>query len=553
LTNKYTYQQYAQDVIDGKVSTCENVRLACRRFVQLQQKKEYDFVESAANHAVDFLHLCKHHKGELSGQTLKLEPWQQFLVASIFGFYYAGTRKRLVKTAYVEVPRKNGKTMLASAIALYMLVADGEAGAEVYSAATKRDQAKICFENAVQMVKKSPELSEHVTVRRNLITVEETASSFVPLGRDADGMDGLNIHCAIVDELHAHRTRDTWDVLNTGTGSRVNPLVMAITTAGYNRHSVCYAMHDYTERINSGLTDDDSFFGVIYSIDADDDPHSIESWRKANPNYGVSALHSKLSTASKQAENMPSSYNSFVRLHLNVWTESETRFIESAVWSACDIEPINERDFYGKKCWAGLDLSSTRDITAFVLVFKNSDGTFSVLPRFWLPADSVAERVRSDKVPYDVWIRDGLIESSEGNVLDYDFVLDRIVKDSELFDIQNIAYDRWGASRMRLDMQDNGLPIVEFGQGFASMSPPTKELERLTLGKKLNHGGNAVLNWMIANTVIRMDPSGNKKPDKERSIEKIDGIVALIMALAMADTAETKNESIYESRGIRII
>ncbi len=546
-------QEYMDGVLSGVVVAGEWTRRAVQRHLDdLAHGDERGlwFDPVAALRAIQFMSLMKHSKGEWAGQFLRLEPWQLFYLWTLFGWVREdGTRR--FRTSYLEVARKNGKSTLAAAIGLYLFIADGEPGAEIYTAATKRDQARITHSEATRMVKANPALRKRVTVFKDNLHIVDTASKFEPLGRDTDSLDGLNVHGAIVDEVHAHRTRDLWDVLDTATGARRQPLMLAITTAGFDRHSLCWELHEHTEGVLDGSRHDDAWHGIIYTIDDGDDWQDENIWPKANPNLGVSVYMDDMRRQAARAAQMPSALNAFLRLRLNVWTQSETRWIDMDVWRA-NAGHVDPDVLRGRICYGGLDLSSTSDITAFVLVFppQHDGDRYQVLCRFWIPEESMRDRSRRDRVPYDAWVREGYITATPGNVIDYDYVLAQIDEDAGRYDIQEIAFDRWGATRIVQQLEDAGMTVVQFGQGFSSMSPPTKELERLLLGGKLAHGGNPVLSWMAGNVVVREDPAGNIKPDKGKSIEKIDGIVALVMALDRALRHGNSGRSVYEERGV---
>lgn len=552
-----TWDRYIDGVMDGKIVTNRWVRLAVERHLRdLEdgEDRELWFDAKAAQLAINFFQFCKHSKGEWAGQTVELEDWQAFKTAIIFGWKrYNGARR--FRTVYIEEPRKNGKSTWAAGVGLYLLVADGEPGAEIYTAATKRDQARIVHSEATRMVKASPALRKRVRVFKDNLHIEGTASKYEPVGRDADSLDGLNVQGAIVDELHAHKTRDLWDILDTATGSRRQPLLLAITTAGFDRQSICWEQHEYTEKILEGLIQDDSFFGLIYSMDEGDDWEDESVWYKANPNLGTSKKLEDMRRQALKAKETPSALNAFLRLHLNVWTQAETRWLSPDSWAACG-HAVDADGLRGRTCYGGLDLSSTTDISAFVLVFPpEQDGdTYKVLPRFFIPEAAMRERSRRDRVPYDAWVREGYITATPGNVIDYSFILAQIDEDAQRYDLKEIAFDRWGATKIVQELQDLGGEdfVAQFGQGFASMSAPMKELEKLVLSKQLAHGNNPVLSWMASNIVARQDPAGNIKPDKEKSTEKIDGIVALIMGLDRA-TRHTDTGSIYESRGVLVL
>lgn len=552
---KLLAEQYCDDVLSGRIVACKWVRLACerhRRDLATGASRGLRFDERRAQLPIAFFSLLKHSKGEWAGRTISLEPWQQFMLWVLFGWVRAdGTRR--FRTAYLEVARKNGKTTLAAGIGLYLMLADGEPGAEVYSAATKRDQARLSHAEATRMAKASPAVRREVRIFKDNIHIQDTASKFEPLGADADTMDGLNVHGAIIDELHAHKTRDTWDVLETATGARRQPILFAITTAGYDRQSVCWQQHEYTEKVLERVIDDDAWFGMIFTLDEGDDWQDDRVWIKANPNLGVSKKWDDMRRKAARAREMPAALNAFLRLELDVWTQSDVRWVPFDHWQACG-QAVDADGLRGRKCYAGLDLSSTTDVSAWVLVFppESPEDSYLVLPRFFIPQESMVERVRRDRVPYDAWVRNGYLTATHGNVIDYEFILAQVDADAQAYDIQEVAFDRWGASRIQTQLMDRGGDewLVQFGQGFASMSPPMKELEKLILGHKIAHGNNPVLNWMAANLVADTDAAGNIKPDKQRSREKIDGMVALIMALDRA-TRQRPVESVYEARGVR--
>lgn len=555
---RYTYQQYIDDVLSGRQRVCKSVRLAVERHVRDLEtggERGLRFDHEAAQHIIDFFGFLRHSKGEWAGRPITLEPWQQFLLGCLFGWQRADGKRRF-RVAYLEIPRKNGKSTIAAGVGLYLLDADGEGGAEVYSAATKRAQAKITFDEATRMVKASPFLRRRIRTFRDNLHIFGTASKFEPLGRDADSMDGLNVHGAIIDELHAHKNRDVWDVLETATGARQEPLMFAITTAGFDRQSICYEMHEYTSKILDQLIEDDSFFGVIFAVDEGDDWEDRANWAKANPNLGISAKLDDLERKAAKAREMPSALNSFLRLHLDVWTQAEHRWMDADRWRAC-AHAVDGEGLRGRTCYAGLDLSNTTDIAGYALVFPPvADGDrYQVLWRFFLPDESMRERSKRDRVPYDAWVRQGYITTTPGNVIDFEFILAALDEDAQRYDLGEVAFDRWGAAWIQTKLMEKGGEdwLVQMGQGFASMSAPMKELERLVLDDRLAHGGNPVAAWMADNLVARQDPAGNIKPDKEKSIEKIDGQVMLIMALDRATRHQPDDESVYEQRGIRVL
>lgn len=561
--------QYAEDVLEGRVVVCQWVRNAVERHIDdLERGHERGlyFDEAAAWRVIIFCRLCYHYKGSFAGKAFDPEPWQLFFLWVLFGWKREKDGGRRFRIFHLEIARKNGKTFLCAVIALYLTYADGEPAAEVYSVATKKDQAKICHGDAGKIIKKSPAISNVFTVLNNNISVESSDSKFEPLGRDSDSLDGLNVSGAIMDELHAWKNRDLWDVIDTATDARTQPLIGAITTAGYNRQTICWNHNVHLKKILSNLVQDDEFFGMIFTLDDPDEEQFDEAaWIKANPNLGVSIQMDKLRNMITRAREIPSQLNAVLRLRLNIWTQAESRWISPDKWAACNKGEIDERSLYGRSCYGGLDLSSTTDITAFVLVFPPVDGEtdYIVLCRFWVPDNCIEERVRRDRVPYDVFIRQGLVTATPGDVIDYEWVVSQVKKDAEDFDLQEIAFDRWGATMIFQKLEEilpavingNGKEqkrIIGFGQGYASMSPPMKEMEKLIIGGNINHGGNPVLAWMADNVVATQDPAGNVKPDKSKSIEKIDGVVAKIMAIDRAlHGMQERKKSVYETRGLR--
>lgn len=462
------------------------------------------------------------------------------------------------------IPTHN--STIAAGVALYLLDADREPGAEVYTAATKREQARIAWSEAKRMVQSSAFLRRRIRSVRDNLHILNTASKLEPLGRDTDSMDGLNVHGAIVDELHAHKNREVWDLLDTATGSRRQSMIFGITTAGVDKQSLCWNLHEYTEKILEQTVVDDSFFGIIYTLDLEkkdtdgkviepgDDWEDETCWIKANPNLGASKKLDDMRRKANTAAEMPTAQNSFLQRELNYWTQATVRWINAPRWLACS-QAVSEDGLRGRQCFGGLDLSSTSDVTAFVLVFppQTPEDPYQVLCRFWVPEETMRERTKRDRVLYETWVRQGYMMTTPGNVIDHDFIVSEIDELAQRYDIKEIAFDRWGAAQIQTTLQGMGGEdfLVQFGQGFASMSAPTKELERLIGAGRLAHGGHPVLTWMAGNVVASKDAAGNIKPDKAKSTEKIDGIVALVMGLDRATRHQPEPESVYEERGIR--
>ena len=510
---------------------------------------DYTFDKRAADLAVAFFEkLLVHSKGEWAGKPFKLQDWQRDdIIRPLFGWKRTADKTRRYRTAYIEVPRKNGKSTLSAGLALYLLFADGEPGAEVYSAAADTDQARIVFEEAQRMVESSPALSQHGKVFRRSIIVQSERSTYRVISADAHTKHGFNAHGIVFDELHAQPNRELWDVLNTSTGARRQPLMIMITTAGvYDPESICWEQHEYARQVLDGTLEDDSYFAYIAAADETDDWTNPITWAKANPGLGVTIKLDYLEGECKRAINSPAYQNTFRRLHLNQWTAQEERWLDIMAWNACKRDRPN---LLGRVCFGGLDLASTTDIAAYVLCFPpDSEGDpYWLLPFFWIPGANLIDRARRDRVPYDAWVRDGYINTTPGDVIDYDYIEQTIRQLALDYEIQETAFDRWGATRIYQKLEEARMTMVQFGQGFASMSPPMKEFLTLILSRRIAHDGNPVLRWMADNVVARTDPAANIKPDKAKSRARIDGIVASIMGL---DRALRNQPSVYESRGV---
>lgn len=512
---------------------------------------------AAADYAVEFIQCLSHTKGIFAGTPFTLIDWQERIIRDIFGILKPSGYRQFT-TAYVEIPKKQGKSELAAAVALYLTCADGEQRAEVYGAAADRQQASIVFDVAADMVRMCPSLAKRVKIlqsQKRLIYLP-TNSFYQVLSADAYSKHGFNVSGVIFDELHTQPDRRLYDVLTKGSGdSRTQPVYLFLTTAGTDTHSICYEVHQKALDIIEGRKSDRTFYPVIYGADMDDDWGDPEVWKKANPSLGITVSMEKVREAYESARLSPGDEQAFRQLRLNQWTNATVRWMPSEAWKACSF-PVSEEELEGRVCYGGLDLSSTTDITAFVLVFppEGEDGKYIILPYFWIPEESMEQRVRRDHVPYDIWVRQGKLLTTEGSVIHYGFIEEFIRKLGERFNIREIAFDRWGAVQMTQDLDEMGFTVVPFGQGFKDMSSPTKELMKLVLEKRIAHGGNPVLSWMMGNVYIRTDPAGNIKADKAKSTEKIDGAVAMIMALdrAIRHGGETA-ESVYDRRGILFI
>lgn len=506
---------------------------------------DYRYDAAAADKAVAFFAEClTHTTGEWRGQPFILSDWQAVIVRNVFGWKRLdGTRK--YRTVFIAVPRKAGKTTLAAGLALYMLYCDGEPGAQVINAAADREQAALCFDAAKTMVEHEPMLDGRSELFKRSIVVPTTGSAYKVISSEAYSKHGLSCSYIGADELHAWPDRELWDVLNTSTGARRQPLSVVTTTAGFDRHSICFELWDYALKVRDGIVEDPAFLPVIYAADADDDWKLPATWRKAHPGLGVSVKEEYFAAECAKAQAMPAYENTFRRLLLNQWTENDVRWLPMDAWDACGDELP---DLTGATCYAGLDLSTTTDITALVLAFPVA-GTVYLMPFFWVPGESILKRSKKDRVPYDVWQRQGHIEGTSGNVLDYDVIRARINALSEKYRIKEIAIDRWNATHLSTQLAGDGFEVVGFGQGFASMSAPCKELERRVLGKEISHGMNPVLRWMASNVTVTMDAAGNMKADKAKSTERIDGIVASLMALGRVMANDDERPSVYDAGG----
>jgi len=500
-----------------------------------------------ADRAIQFIRGLRHTKGRWAGHPFELLPWQERIIRDVFGTV-KDDGLRQYKTVYVEVPKKNGKTELAAAVSNYLLFADGEIGAEVYYAAVDREQAALCYNIASQMVEWSPALSRRAKVIRSTrrIWVEETGSFSRVLSADVKNKHGVNLSGAVIDELHAHPNRDLYDVLSQDSGAgaaREQPLWFIITTAGYDRHSICWELHEYACQVIDGTIDDPTFYGVIYGVPETCDWEDESEWAKANPSIDRIFTLDDLREAYQRAKGNPARESLFRRLRLNQWTASETRWLNVKDWDSC----VADIDLADRECYGGLDLSSTTDLTAFALCFPVGD-EYHLRTHFWLPGDNIDDREKRDRVPYRQWEREGWLTLTPGNVIDYDRLFADLVEYRAKYRINEVAFDRWGAEMLRQKLVDAGLIMVEFGQGYRSMSSPAKEFERLVLSGRLHHDANPILRWNLDSTVITSDAAGNIKPDKSKSTQRIDGIVASVMALDRA-IRHGSGASIYETQG----
>jgi phage terminase large subunit-like protein len=506
------------------------------------------FDAEAAQLALDFFPEClRHIEGKVAQKPFRLEPWQQAVIGNLFGWKRPdGTRR--YREALVFVAKKNGKTPMCAGIALYLLACDGEGGAQVYSAAADRDQAALVYRHAAGMVAQEPELSGRLRIYRTFKSIEHPAAGgiYKALSADAKTKHGLNIHGLVVDELHAHPDAELVETLLTGTASRAQPLVVHITTADYERESICNKKYDYACKVRDGVIEDPAFLPVIYEAAADDDWEDETVWEKANPNLDVSVSRDYLRRECQRAQDEPSYLNVFLRLHLNIKTSANVAWFDMKAWDRCGAELP---DLDGEKCFAGIDLSAKIDMTAMALYFPEAQ---ALLLRYWIPKDTAHVAEKRDRVPYASWEREGLLEFTEGNVVDYDYIKEACLRDAKRYRVLEWAYDPWNATQFALELQKEGLEAVEFRQGIKSMTEPSKELERLVVAGELRHGGHRVLRWNASNVMVETDSKGNIAPSKKKSTHRIDGIVAAVMAIGRSihSTAGEETKSVYDERGL---
>lgn len=542
-------KRYAEQVVAGEILACRWVQRACQRQLDDLAKfkgkaSPYSFNPKLADkdgrsfypadNLCAFIERLPHVKGPLAGEPIQLEPWQAFILTTVFGWVKSNGTRRF-RRSYIEVPRGNAKSTLSSAVALYMLAADREGGAEVYSLATTRDQARIVFGDAQTMARRSPGFRRRfsVEVGAHNMHVLASGSKFEALSAEGSTLDGLNIHFGCVDELHAHKTRTVYDVVETGTGKRDNSLLWVITTAGSNRAGICYEVRTFVTKLLDGVFEDDSQFGIIYGLDDGDDWTAESALIKANPNWDISVKPEVLLPLQAKAMQLPSAVNNFKTKHLNEWVNADTAWMDMRAWDACADSTLDIEAFIGQPCWIGLDLASKTDIAALVLVFPHPEiaDAYAVFGKYYLPEDTVSSAGNSQ---YEGWMRTGRLTVTPGNVIDFGWIEADLLEMASRFEMQAVAFDPFQATQLSTRMLSEGLPMIEVRPTVLNFSEPMKTLEALVLQKKLTHDGDPVLTWMASNVVAHMDVKDNIYPRKERAENKIDGIVALIMALSRA-------------------
>jgi phage terminase large subunit-like protein len=546
--------QYALDVVAGRIVAGKLVRKACERHLAdlaSGHERGLQWDPAAAMKAIGFFPLLRHYKGQWGprpghpeGDPIILGGWQQFIVGSIFGWKLASGLRRF-RNVYIEVAKKNGKTLMAAGIGLLLAFFDDEPGAEVYFGATKRDQAKIGWSDAVQMVRKNLGLRGRIKIGATALSRQAQAQKCQPLGKDSDSDQGINVHGAIIDELHVHDDRDLLNNLETATSARTQPMIVKITTAGVKRESVWADERADAVAIIEGRATDDSTFAIIYTLDEGDDPFDEGVWPKSNPNLGVSVMLETMREQAAKAQRSPAALGAYLRFRQNIPTAVSTRAISIEEWDANDAEPEIPDGAGG---YAGLDLASVNDLTALILLFRteNPDAKvdhgcedrpdclhywYDVLCRFWCPAIGVEERSRRDGVPYADWVRDGFLVATPGNVTDYSFVRNELLALAETYVIGDVGFDRWNATHIVTELMADGATCTAIPQTHAGLGPAWRELEKIVLDHAMRHGGHPILRWMAGNVEVETDAAGNQKPSKRHSSERIDGMVALDMAL----------------------
>ena len=545
---------YCRGVVSKEIPACKWAILACQRQLDDLRREVSDdwpwvFNKEVAERPCSFIELLPHIKGKWARdrRLITLEPWQSFIITTVFGWVHRETGLRRFIEAYEEEPRKNAKSTKGAGILLYMLAADGEHGAECYTAATTRDQARIVFDDARAMAERTPDLRTWlgVVIMQHSLTVAHTASKAAPLAAEGSTLDGLNVHFALLDELHAHKTRAVYDVIDTARGAREQSLLWAITTAGTDRSGICYERRTHVTKILENVVRDDRVFGIIFTIDDGDDPFAPTSWAKANPNWNVSVLPADMEAAARKAEAMPSALNNFLTKRLNVWVSGESPWMDMRAWDRCADMNLQQLDEHaGAKAWIGLDLAQKKDFAALSLVFERDvlvqgkDGVFepqrvwNVCSRLYLNELAIQE---SGNAHLQGWARQGYVITTDGDITDFDVVSDDLRRLCRDFDVQEIAFDPALSMYFAGKLIDEGLPLVEITQRSMFFTPPLIQVENLVLEKKLRHDGNPVMTWMVSNLVVKVSKFNElMSPTKERPENKIDGPMAMLMALGRA-------------------
>lgn len=543
-------KRYITKVLDGKIPACRWVKFACLRQKQdLERKKSskfpYHFDRKRANKPCKFIECLCHVKGPKAGECIHLEDWQCFIITTIFGWVDDNGYRRFSQ-AYIEVGRGNGKSTFCSGIGLYMLCADGELGADIYSFATTRDQARIVFDDALAMARGNKDLQRYygLTPLNNSMVIIGTNSKFLPKSADAGTLDGLNTHLGIIDELHAHKTRKVYDVVNSSTSKRSQSLIFTITTAGYILDGICMERRRTVGHVLDGSVIDEALFGIIYTIDEDDDWQSEIALKKANPNWNISVNPKQIMSELISAKLNTSAQKEYLTKHLDVWVNSDHQWLKMEHYRQCIDSSLKESDFYGEYAIYGLDLASKLDISALIrLHWREIDGVihYYVFPYFYLPADAVHS---SDNSQYEGWAKDEYIQTTDGPITDLNALQEWIAEDVKQYSVLSVAYDPMQATQMSQNLLGDGVPMVELAQNLKNMSEPMKQVQALIYTGRLHIADNPVMHWMASNVVCHTDAKENIYPRKEKVQNKIDGMVALIMAINQAIQLDIEHQYI---------
>lgn len=556
---EFTYQTYIDDVLSGKILTGRLSRLAVERHVYDLKKlpsKGFYFDEKAANFAIEFFQFCRHIKGQWAGKPIILDPWQQFIVAMVFGWRRKdGTRR--FRTVYTEVARKNGKSTMLSGIGLKLMIADGEPGAEIYAAAVDKEQAMIIWGEAKKMVIESPDFSEMIGAYQFSLSYDSNYSTFKPLSRDTKNKDGLNIHGGLIDEYHAHPTDEIYNVIESGMAARRQPLLWIITTAGFNQNSSCKRERDAVVRILERTIHNEEYFGIIYTLDENDDYHDEKNWIKANPGLGVSVKLEQLRGQYRKAKGSASKLNEFIVKRLNIWTQTHTRWMLPEKWNALK-QPFDRTGLAGRKAVLAIDLSTNIDLSGYCLTFlpEEPGDKYIQLWRFFVPEENVRERSLAEDVPYEAWIENGFVEATPGASIDYDLIEQRILEDCEIYDVIEIPHDPHNANQLVGHLLDKELVCVAFHQGITKISPAVKAYEKAILDGPAGNlivEVNPVMDYMMGCAEVYSDPNGNLKivkPDRRKSSKRIDGVIMGLMGYYRAIMTGDEETSVYEERGL---
>jgi len=566
----YRYMEYAEGAVSGDIIACKWVRLSAERFLGDLKRQNTDdfpywFDAEEAQMAIDFFPMfLRHHQGNLAGEPLFLEPWQQFIIANIYGWKRTGSNLRRFRKVYVSVGRKNGKSLLAGGVGIKGLALDGEGGPRVVCAATKRSQARIVWDSVAATLEQNPELMQEFginiskSINNTVIRLSTGLADFIPLGEDSKTEDGHNIHVGIIDEYHEHPNDKMVGVVQTAMGSRSQPLLFIITTAGFNVQSPAYEEERYLSRILEGAVSDESYFGLVYTLDDEDDWRDRSVWVKANPNLGVGKHYEQIENLITEAENKPSTRQQVLTKELNVWTQGLSTWLDFATWKKNNAGPINVDALQGRACYAALDASMSRDHTVVTYCFppESNGEKWRYVHRVWVPADNLEEKSAQDGIDYIALLQNGWIEHP-GETIIRDYVTDQIREDLERFNIRELAYDRYGDGQpIALDLQEEGLPVVQFPQSAKEFTAPTNEFERLVISGEMQHGGNPIIDYYVSSAHIYEGPNDQRKPVKYKQgddTSRIDGLITSVMATWRALLNIDGGKSVYSERGILVL